>query len=166
MNFAAFERAQVAAFAYREARYTGALDCMRAVCFVLRNRVKSAWGDGTWLSVMESAHLVAAKHENEQGSNLSTGSALGGAALSSDRLLQLIVRDVDDIYLGQDNFDDRVRGVVCCDSNLTSSKKDWKPALYYGFVDRTPRPWFVENIIRKPEEHRQIGQIGPMMLYR
>lgn len=164
MNFAAFERAQVAAFAYREARRTGALDCMRAVCFILRNRVKSAWGDGTWLSVLESAHLVAAT--TDLGPELSTGNALGGSALASDRLLQMMVRDIDDIYLGQENYDDRVRQVVCGEAAIPSSKNAWKPALYYSFVDRPARPWFVENIIHRPVEHAQIATIGPMLLYR
>lgn len=164
MNFAAFERAQVAAFAYRKARHTGSLDCMRALCFILRNRVKSAWGDGTWLSVMEAAHLMEATHDNGAGIELADGKAQG---IGTDRLLQLIVRDVDDIYLGQDNFDDRVRQVVCGDNaNAKPGHKEWKPALYYCFVDRTPRPWFVENIIRRPNDHAHIGQIGPMMLYR
>lgn len=170
MNFAAFERAQVAAFAYREARHTGSLDCMRAVCFILRNRVKSAWGDGSWLSVMEAAQLMSATNGSQNdgaATDLAGGKAQG---IAGDRLLQLIVRDVDDIYLGQDNFDDRVRQVVCGDTrlstSLSSSNKDWKPALYYAFTDRPIRPWFVENIIHRPEEHAQIAVIGSMMLYR
>jgi hypothetical protein len=156
MNFAAFERAQLAAFAYREARRSGSLDCMRAVCFVLRNRVKSAWGESSWLAVMESAAAVAA-HElapDQEPSN-------------NDRLLQLMVRDVDDIYMGQEHFDDRVAQVVC-DHNPGGrmGQANWKPALYYSFIDRPFRPWFVENIIQKPAEHAQTGQIGKMMLYR
>jgi len=171
MNFAAFERAQVAAFAYREARFTGSLDCMRAVCFVLRNRVKSSWAGGSWLAVLEAAHLTAADHGVADSAELSTGSGLNGAGVASDRLLQRIVRDVDDIYLGSESYDDPVRIVVCGQPDsgnmkLASTKKDWKPALYYSFVDRPPRPWFVENIIRRAEEHPQMGQIGKMMLYR
>jgi len=171
MNFAAFERAQVAAFAYREARFTGSLDCMRAVCFVLRNRVKSSWSGGSWLAVMEQAHLTAAT--NDLGcAVLSTGSGLNGAGAASDRLLQLMVKDVDDIYLSQESYDDPVRmvteGARPGISSGIVAKKDWHPALYYSFVDQASRmrPWFVENIIRRPEEHGQMGQIGKMMLYR
>jgi hypothetical protein len=163
MNFATFERALVASFAYREARRTGALDCMRAVCYILRNRVRSSWGDGTWLSVIAQSHLTSANFEpfvmGEVSAN-GTGepkSMINGFK-SDDRLLQMIVRDVDDIYIGQDHFDDRVRQVVCDDPK--------KPVLYYSFVDREPRPWFVENIIRQPKEHPHVGQIGAMMLYR
>jgi hypothetical protein len=154
MNFAAFERAEVAAFGYRQAARTGSIDCMRAVCFILRNRVKSAWGNGSWLSVIESAPAVAA-HEAQADVALS----------ASDRLLQIMVRDVDDIYLGQESYDDRVRQIVCAET-LKLGSREWKPVLYYSFVDREQRSWFVENIIRKPEEHPHVGQIGTMMLYR
>jgi hypothetical protein len=184
MNFAAFERAQVAAFAYREARFTGSLDCMRAVCFVLRNRVKSAWGDGTWLTVMEMAYLTAASCD--AGSGLMSGapdtarSGDAGASANSastgmlsgfrsdDRLLQLIVRDVDDIYLGQESFEDNVAQVTGARKPMSmngSSGERWRPALYYSFVERPVRPWFVVNIIRNGPEHPQMGQIGHMMLY-
>jgi hypothetical protein len=155
MNFTAFERAQVAAFAYRQARHTGSLDCMRAVCFILRNRVRSAWGEsGSWLSVIAQSHLTAAAFEP---SDVELASANGGFK-PDDRLLQMIVRDVDDIYLGQDRFDDRVRQVCCEDPK--------KLVLYYCFVERPPRPWFAENIIRNQKEHPHVGQIGAMMLYR
>lgn len=191
MNFAAFERAQVAAFAYREARRTGSLDCMRAVCFILRNRVKSAWGDGTWLSVIAASHLTAASFDpfvmgeiapnampTAQLADTGFANPLAGKAdwdaigravsgfKSDDRLLQLMVRDVDDIYLGQDNFDDRVRTTVCGEGREALGNKEWKPVLYYSFVDATPRPWFVANVIRRPQEHPHVGQIGSMMLYR
>lgn len=168
MNFAAFERAQVAAFAYREARHTGSLDCMRAVCFILRNRVKSAWGNGTWLSVIAASHVTAASFDPWiMGETSAKGDEKIPVVSSEDRLLQLIVRDVDDIYLGQDRFDDNVRQVVCGDDpSAKLGNRTWKPVLYYAFVDQRPRPWFVENIVQRPQDHPHSGQIGKMMLYR
>lgn len=150
MNFASFERAQVAGFAYREARHTGEITCMRAICFVLRNRVRSGHGDGTWLSVIENHYLIAA----------SDSPSLDRTDFHADRLLQMIVRDIDEIYLGQDRADDNVRQMVCG----ADFKKEG--ALYYSFVDRQPRPWFVENIIRQSADHRQTGTIGTLMLYK
>jgi hypothetical protein len=50
MNLATFERAQIAGWAYRRARHTGSVDCMKSLCYVIRNRVMAGWGDGTWLS--------------------------------------------------------------------------------------------------------------------
>ncbi len=151
MNFAAFERAQLAAFAYAEARFTGSLDCMKAVCYVVRNRVKAGWGDGTWLSVIEGAHLVAGNVPVHQDKRLPIA--------SGDRLLQLLLRDVDDIYLGGGGhgIDDDVARVVQGESKVG--------ALYYSFVEREPNPWFVTHIVREPENHPRIGQVGTMMLF-
>lgn len=174
MNFSAFERAQVAAFAYREGRRTGSIDIMRAVCFVLRNRVRNGWGDGTWLTVLAQSHLTTAGFEPFVPGEIAPvnpapvpeggiiGSAITQGFRSDDRLLQMIVRDVDDIYYGQERFDDQVRQVC----NGENGAKKTKPALYYSFVDRTARPWFAEHIIQDHENHPQIGQIGMMMLYR
>jgi hypothetical protein len=161
VNLATFERAQVAAFAYREARYTGSLECMKAICFVLRSRVKAGWGDGTWLSVMKSAAEVAGSNAwllNQPGQAAEAYSKEFMAA--DDRLLQILIRDIDDIYLGQDRFDDSTRQVCCGDNPPKTS------ALYYSLVDRPTRDWFVENIVRKPEEHPHIANVGPVMLFR
>lgn len=151
MNFAAFERAQLAAFAYSEARGTGSLDCMKAVCYVLRNRVKAGWGDGTWLAVIEGARLVAGNVEIPGDEQLPIA--------SGDRLLQLLLRDVDDIYLGGGGhgIDDDVARVVQGESKVG--------ALYYSFVEREPNPWFVTHIVHEPENHPRIGQVGTMMLF-
>ena len=152
MNHATYERAQVAAFAYNEARYTGQLECMRAICFVLRNRVKAGWGDGSWLSVLETSWVVAGNEPRP--------SKPEEPVSSTDRLLQLIVRDVDDIYLGQDRLDDDTRR-ICLGDNPPKTA-----ALYYAFVDRPIRDWFQVNIIRETGEHPHMGNIGTMMLFR
>jgi hypothetical protein len=150
MNFGAFERAQVASFAYREGRVTGSVDCIRAICFVLRNRVRSGWGDGSgsWLSILAGAAEVAGSVEPfSEIDNV------------NDRILQLIVRDIDDIYLGQDRMEDNIRQIVETDDRR-------KPVLYYSFVDRSMRAWFRENIVRNPMEHQHVGNVGPMLLFR
>lgn len=140
MNFAQFERAQVAKFAYREARSTGSIHCIKAVCYVLRNRVRAGWGDGTWLHVMENNVKVE-------------GHLLDGWAEldAQDRLLQLIVRDIDDIYQG-----------IASDDTATVVQD----ALYWHFIDKPVRPWFVQNILRDPQNHPRIGQVGPIALFK
>ena len=102
MNVSTFERAQVARFAYEEARSTGSLDCMRAICYVLRNRLKNGWGDGTWLWLMEN-HVKVQGNERCTFGAISDGSPAVPAGITAsldpqDRLLQLIIRDIDDIY--------------------------------------------------------------------
>jgi len=141
MNLATFERAQVAAFAYRRARYTGSLFCLRAVCYILRNRIKAGWGEMGWLSVMES-HPAVEGNERPDGVPMLD---------PQDRLLQLLIRDIDDIYLG--TSEDETKLVVA-------------DALYFQMIDQPPRDWFVKNIVRQPQDHPRTGQIGPMALFR
>lgn len=148
MNLSTFERAQVAAFAFREASHTGSLDCMKAVCYVLRNRIKAGWGDGSWLNILASHPHVAGNEPAEPRE-----------MKPSDRLLQLLVRDIDDIYLQQE-YDDNLRRVVCGDDPPKTA------ALYYAFVNRPIRPWFAENIVRMNQDHPHSGNVGPIMLYR
>lgn len=152
MNLPTFERAQLAAFAYQQARHTGNLECLRGVCFVIRNRVKAGWGDG-WLSVMGSHGAIAGNHsvKTEPAQEVS---------LATDRLLQMIVRDVDDIYMGQDRSDDSTRMVALGDAPPKTS------ALYFMFVDRPITEWFAEKIVRRPVDHPQIGNIGSLMLFK
>ena len=140
MNISTFERAQVAGFAYRQARHTGSLDCMKAICYVLRNRVKAGWGDGSWLSVL------AAQDHAEGNVSEAPAPPLDAA----DRLLQLLLRDIDDLYLG--TSEDDTKTVV-------------NKALYYQFVDQVPVQWFIEHIVRDPANHPRKAQVGPILLF-
>jgi hypothetical protein len=142
VNMAIFERAQVASFAYRGARHTGSLDAMKAIVYVLRNRKLAGWGDGSWLWLLSHSENCAGNPSSEFVVSVE----------AHDRLLQLLVRDIDDIYLG--TADDLTRTVV-------------QDALYYHFIDKTPTDWLIANIVRQPEEHPMIGVIGASLyLYK
>ena len=155
MNLATFERAKLADFCFREARHTGSLDTMKAIAYVLRNRLKAGWGDGTWLRLMESAAVHA-------GNDYHNGVEFD----ASDRLLQMLVRDIDDIAMGisQDDVRRVVEGTAAPEG--TGSAANPRPALYYQFVDLPPREWFVTNIVREQASHPRVAQVGPLMLYR
>lgn len=135
-----FERAELVRFAYEEARHTGNIDCMKAVCYVMRNRVSAGWGKGTFTEVITHHGLVKG-NDGDRSIDLDI----------DDRLLQMMVRDVDDIYLG--TSDDQTRKVVA-------------DALYYHFVDQPLRQWFVERILQEPKNHPGIATIGMMRLFR
>lgn len=136
-----FERAELAAFAYREARYTGSIDCIKAICYVFRNRVGAGWGDGSFVSVIAGRGLCEGNEGNSRHVELDLG----------DRLLHMIVRDIDDIYLG--TADEPVRKVVA-------------DCLYYQFIDQPLRGWFTEHILHDPQNHPHTGNVGPLMLFR
>lgn len=142
MNVSTFERAHLAAFAYQLAAKTGSLPCVKGICYAMRNRVKAGWGDGSWMTVI-------AMHDQVSG-NLPTVGALAQLDIS-ERLLQLIIRDVDDIYLGGDQGD---------------TEKVVQDALYFQFIDQPARQWFTENIVRDAANHPRVAQIGTIAFFK
>lgn len=144
MNFASFERGQVAGWAYRKARHTGSLDCIKALAYIVRNRVKAGWGDGTWLWVIEN-------HWTVEGNETAVSPKADYKPMdASDRMLQLFVREIDGIYDG---------------SSQDDTKRVVNDALYFQFVDLPPRPWFVENIVERHEHHRRVAGIGTIAFF-
>lgn len=113
---------------------------MKAICYVLRNRLRAGWGDGTWLDLINHAASVSGNVESA-----------GAIVDPADRLLQMMVRDIDDIYLGSSGDD--TKSVV-------------QDALYFQFIDKPPLAWFVDSIVKDPERHPRIGQVGPIALFK
>lgn len=140
MNVDTFQRAMVANFAYAQARHTGSLDCMKAVVCVLRNRLKAGWGNGTWQRLINT-HRQYAGNLAEMGVEVEL----------DDNLLRMLVRDIDDMYMGLSEND--TSAVV-------------KDALYYQFIDQEPNPWFVQNILGDHKNHPRQGQIGMIALFK
>lgn len=130
-------------FALDEAGHTGSLDCVKAVCYIMGNRVKAGWHDGTMLSVIEHA-WESSGHDEKLRQELT----------ASGRMFQMMLYSIDDIYFG--NSEDGVRATVC-DPKL--------PCLWYQFIDRKPRQWFVEHVARNPHDHPRRAQFGKMMLF-
>jgi hypothetical protein len=133
------QRAQLVFFAHQEGIATGSLNVMKAICYVLRNRVKAGWHDANWMEVIEHADEVAG---NEP-------SAHHRVDIFS-RQFQMLLQAVDDIYYSasSDDVSELVKG-----------------ALYFQFADRPIRPWFIEHIIRDPKNHPRTAQTGMLLLF-
>jgi hypothetical protein len=151
MNIETFQRAKIADAAYCAARHTGSLDCMKAIVYVWRNRLKAGWGDGTWLTIVRGQKEVAG---NEPEDPIEVDLA--------DRLLNMLVRDIDDMYMGVSY--DETRAIVEGTVELEAGKKP-VPALYYHFIDRPSTPWFTDNIVREYKSHPCIARIGTLALF-
>ena len=137
------QRAAVALFAAREAGPEGSLDQMRAICHIIRNRVQAGWCEG-YLDAVEMDYTVNA---DPQG--------MKGVLSLKDRNLAQLAKEIDEIFYGQDESETaRICG---------RQDKERGPVLYWCFIDRPVTDWFKENIVRRPEEHRQRAQIGNMM---
>lgn len=139
MTLEQFQRAMVVRFAVDEATHTGSLACMKGICYVLRNRIKSGWYDGSWIMAVERSFEVAG-HELQERPKLDI----------NNRLFQLLVRDIDDVFYS--SGEDETAAVV-------------GDCLYYHFIDRPVRQWFVENIIRDPQNHPRRAHIGSIAFH-
>lgn len=134
-----FVKAQLAMFAYTEANHTGSLDALRAVCFIVRNRVRAGWSGGDWNRVINFAPRHAAH-------DLARFTA-DGPSLESDIFRRLLL-EIDEIYQGT------------AADNLTEQ------GLYYCDVTgRAVRDWFAKNIVREPANHPRVAQVGMIHIF-
>ena len=136
------QRAAVVLFAAREAGPDGSLDQMRAICHVIRNRVQAQWCED----------YLEAINGDWEISNISYGNF---PVRLKDRNLALLTKEIEGIVYGQ--TDDEI-AKLC-----GRQDKEHGPLLYWSFIDRPMTEWFVQNIVRKPEEHRQRAQVGNNM---
>lgn len=141
MTFNQFERALLVKFAHDEAVHTGSLASMKAVCYVIRNRVRAGWFDGSWTNNLQSAWEVAGNDRPFDGPpKLDV----------QNRLFQLLLRDIDDIFFAASEDETQIVVGEC---------------LYYHFIDRPVREWFVERVIRETEAHPRRAHVGSIVLY-
>ena len=148
MTMSDFQRAQLVAFAYREAGVGASLEQMKGICYCIRNRVRAGWHDGNWLRALEEAGESAA-HLLEDVIPLNPDS----------RELQRLLREIDDIYFGNSWTSSADEGMDM-ESSLTEKNHEKK---YWLFVNRPVRRWFKENILDDREHHRSRTQMGLMM---
>jgi hypothetical protein len=135
------QRAALVLFAAREVGPEGSPVQMRAVCHVIRNRVRAGWGDANWFTVIEQHPRVAGN-----------GCGVPGELDINDRRLAMLARDIDEIFYGEAM--DEI-GQLCAPPDKSSPV-----LLYWAFIDRPVAHWFLQNIIRQPEHHKQRAQVG------
>lgn len=138
MTLDQLQRAALFGFAYQQASHTGSLPAMRAVAYIIRNRVINGWHDGNWLEAIQ-------KHRDASG-NEATDPPLFDPY---SQTFQTLLRQIDDIYFGQSEETAQAVG----------------KALYYQFIDKPLRSWFTDNILHQPSAHRRQAIIGSMYLY-
>lgn len=139
MTLDQFQRAQLVTFAHQEAAHTGSLHAMKAVCYIVRNRVRAGWHDGQWIEAIQKAD-ESAGNQPYPAQRIDVYS----------RIFQILLNAIDDIYFSAASDD--VERVV-------------DKALYYQFVDRPLREEFTETILRHPESHPRRAVIGSMILF-
>lgn len=148
MTLSDFQRAQLVAFAAREAGPSGSLEQMKGICYCIRNRVRAGWEGGSWLSVIENAYRHAAH--------------IGDSLMPLDpdsRDLQRLLREIDDIYFGS-SFETSIDEGMDLEGSLNEQDHEKK---FWCFLNRPVRPWFQENILNDKKNHRSRTQMGLLM---
>ncbi len=148
------QRVMMVLFAAREVGADKNLDAMRAICYVMRNRVRAGWHDGSWMRCLENAEEVAA-HPGPSNHRLDP----------DDRNLQRLMYEIDDIYFGHEsqgwNAIDATK-----DQQGTTIESAIGTSLYWMFLKRPLRDWFKDKIIADHENHPQRTQLGLMMFFK
>jgi len=139
MTLDQLQRAHVLIYAHGQAAHTGSLPAMKAVCYIIRNRVRAGWHDGSWIDAIEHADEVA-------------GNAPGPRPRIDvyNRTFQMLMQWIDEMYYS---------------SSSEEMETTVDKALYFQFMDRPLRPWFTDNILRQPKAHPRKVQIGSMVVY-
>jgi hypothetical protein len=138
-----FVKAQLAAFAHREAYETGALTAMLAVACILRNRVRKGWHGGDWMTNLNHACEYAPfKRETTDPDeyDLTNGA------------FRRVLQEVDDIYSGVYGDEFSSNGLYYLDTGLLQS-------------GRVIRPWFEQRILGDGASHPRIAQVGNLVIF-
>jgi hypothetical protein len=129
-------KARLATFAHDEAQHHGGIDCMLAVAFVVRNRVRAGWRGGNWMEVIESHDEVAATIYQHSAPDLRNIN------------FRLLLAQVDDIYSG------------------LAPDRYTEGALYYCELNHVERQWFKDNVLKDLQTHERCATVGNISFFK
>lgn len=136
MNAESFIKAQLVAFAHREAAQHGGIDNMLAVMHVIRNRYYASWEGGDWLRIIHAADKAAGCAYPERPVDL------------RDINVKLVLSKVDDIFGG------------------FAPDPYTEGALYYAELNKVERDWFKREIASDPTHHPRCATVGPVTFFK
>jgi hypothetical protein len=160
-------RAELVVFAVRAAGKGASLETMKAICYAMRNRVRAGWHNGDWLSNIEEAGLYEGNVPQEPVKLQAT-----------DRNLQRLMREIDDIYYGQQAQPDGWSGgyeggytgakivapILTMERSMGEQGKGAEKQgalMYWARIDQPMTEWFKEHVIAKnPGPRMQLGMLA------
>jgi hypothetical protein len=154
--------AELSLFAFREGERLapGSDDAKHAIAFIFSNRVKAGWQGSDWLKLLENAHLHSASEPHEM-----LTMKMPDIWSHSWKVLS---RLVDDIYAGmaQDNLTFTPSKTELA-ANLPGSDRanQSRPSFFYANLNMPIRPWFIEKIIQKRDDHPVTVNVRPLVLF-
>ena len=149
MTSDSFVKAHLAQLCWRNAPAGKAFQSMQCLAFIERNRVRAGWMGGDWLSIIANDAAYQAYEGNHRRLSVGTGPAvLQDFPDLRDEIFKKFLWEIDRIYDGS-REDPMTEG-----------------ALWWAEAEKINRPWFLENIARKPEQHPRVAQVASLTLWR
>lgn len=149
MNSDDFTKAHLAWRAWFDGRQDGLAGMLSIAC-VFRNRARAGWQNGDWLAILLDYQRTAAD-ESTVYHVLSGGFPLIAFPHLREPDFERLLRRIDGIFEGMEPD--------------TPEIVEGPPPLYYCSMASALRPWFLENICRKPDQHPRVGQVGQLVLF-
>lgn len=146
------QKAALVLFVAKEVQDSNSLSLMRGIALAVRNRVRAGMQGGNWLDVIENSGDYSGNdpYRDVDPHRLSV----------NDRALQMFARDIDSIFYGESRDE-----LVEIFEGREMDGKRGDPILYWQFINRPLRQWFVENIVRDNKNHARRTQIGNVVFY-
>lgn len=119
---------------------------MKAVCFVVRNRIRAGFYGGDWAKIL-SNHAQWSSTREPPSSEIPD---------PREPAFRALLQDVTGIFTGQleDNITVKEGGSALAVQPPV--------ALYYAKLNEIDSPWFLENISRNTSQHRIIANVGAL----
>ena len=128
----------------------------KACAFGFRNRVRAGWFGGNWAEVLSHHKDVAATTENLPDT------------IPDPRQpdFRIFLQDISDIFSGR--AEDTI--TIAQDSmanymkigNLSVAAP---PTLYFCRLNEITNPFFLNEIVRKPDSHKRIATVGTLTFF-
>ena len=155
MNGADFLTAELARISYLEGISEG-VSGAKAISFCIRNRVRAGFYGGNWAEVLS--------HHKEWSANLDPLPSTIPDPRQPD--FRILLQDISGIFSGQ--AEDTI--TIAQDSmanymkigNLSVAAP---PSLYFCRLNEITNPFFLNEIVRKPDSHKRIATVGTLTFF-
>lgn len=155
MNTAEVVTGQLAFFAYREGQRLapGCRDAMKGIAHCMRNRVEAGMQNGDWMRLLTDVGIQSASTLEEMD--------FRSYVDLWDTTFRWLHKECSGIYDG--TVKDTV--TISPDTRWAGGKGMPMKALFWANLQHPIRPWFLENIVRKPQEHPRTADAGTVTFF-
>lgn len=155
MNIAALVTGQLAMFAFREGERLspGCREAKLGIAHVVRNRLDAGWDSGDWLKIIAGIPIHAANNVEEMDFKSYVD------VWSQD--FRWLYGKCEQLYEGR--LEDDV--TASADPKKAFGAGHSQRALFFGSLQSLTRQWFVDKIVKCPNEHPRLADAGTITFF-